>query len=188
MRRRPKDTYLKWMKKETPPREMRKDLIICYKDGGLKLFESSIAKLMGDIKIDQYQYTDPISGELLIWKYVGDHWWCRKHGGRYEFARMVALINDSITSEIDGLWDAGKHVNKQEPEIVYRGDQKGCIVGYNEFEVFVDWLVPDGFGVSLKHSGVVVPIRNAENLSFEFEEDFNKYQKIFANILKRLKK
>jgi hypothetical protein len=183
MQRRPLDGFIRRFRVEEPPDNLRRKLINRFKRGGLDGFESNIIKVMGDIKLVQVMFTDPITKERLLWKYVGELWWCRQRKDCYEFSRLVAYVNKSgRLNEVEGLWDARRHVTKQQPVIMYRGDVKGFVVGYNDFEVLVEWYNPETGLRSLAE-----PVRSIDNIRFEFVEDHKKFSKVFSNICKNVR-
>lgn len=137
---------------------------------------------MEGVNIVQAAVTDPLSKEWLLWRYVGDFWWCRhrKKSGRYEFARMMALLDGA--NQLDGLWDSRRHVTHQQGVIVFRALDplmKGYIVGRNEYEVFVEWEDRD-----TGMRGPSTPVKEMELLEFKYIEDFEQYKVIFSNLRK----
>ena len=175
MRKRPLMEFIRFFEKERPPSEIRSKLIRRYNKGGLKEFEPEVKLCLGDVPLGQIVFTDPVCGDRLLWVYVGDCWWCRKHRkcGLFEFSRLVARRNDKV-GEVVGLWDVRAHGFVAEPEVVYDVvGNKGVIVGFNEFEVVVVWF-KDGV------RGVGVPVRGG--LRFEFVEDYVKYRGILKDI------
>lgn len=179
--------YLRWMHKENPPKDIKKTLIFRFKKGGLKYLLGDDAKKLEGVSLEQIYYTNPLTNEYYAWVYVGDSWWCRKRESpsRYEFGRLVAVFNkksNTVTEvfEIEGLWDVRRHEHKVEPVIIYRGDIKGYIVGFNEYEILVDWEI-DG------SRSPTTPVSDVDGISFEFNEDLKKYSKLFDTIRKRRK-
>jgi hypothetical protein len=179
------------MRKDDPSEKDIDRLKRVYKDGGVKEFEPDIKIRMGDIKIEQYFHTDPYTHEKVKWTYVGNYWWCRRRRfsvkdtglneyhkvreEKYEFARIMAVINKHGVEQLDGLWDTRRHSFREPPERVLILGKKAVIVGNNEWEVLVAPVIG---GVP----GVAIPIRKLDDLEFEFVEDYNKYKKIFGMI------
>jgi hypothetical protein len=184
MKHRPIDKFIRRFRIEPVPNNLRNKFISRFRCGGLQKFESNVISKMGDVKLIQFVYTDPLSKERLLWKYVGDLWWCRKHNDKYEFSRLVAYVNKpGRMDEIDGLWDAGRHVTKQPLIVVHNGDVKGFVVGYNDFEVLVEWC-DKLTGARL----LAAPVRSMNDLRFEFIEDHKLFFKVFSNIHKNERK
>jgi len=191
MEYRSKPYYLMRMRKEPVPEDIKGKLVSIYEDGGLKEFEKDIAPRMGKLPVEQIYYTDPITHENLKWIYVGDFWWCRKRNiiiedgkkrrkKQYEFARLMAIMNRKNPIDlIMGLWDARIHEFKKDPIIVFKGDRKGVIVEYNEFEVVVQWC-DDPKSRSL--------IREIDEISFKYMEDFKLFKRVFDNMRNYVKK
>ncbi len=184
MRYRTNQFFLQQMYKEPAPDNIRLKLIQRYKKGGLDHFEDEWVNRMAGININQPLINDPITKDRLKWVYVGDSWWCRKRNKvlsgkkiikkpHYEFGRFVAISNKGTKNEINGLWNSVIHCTTPEPIIVYFGDQKGRIIGRNEFEVYVK--IGDG---------PVFPTKDINLWTFEFYDDFEEYKKIFANLRK----
>jgi hypothetical protein len=178
MRKRPVQPFIRKLIKEEPPQDIKSELISYYKSGGLLKFEDEFSKQMRSVVIEQPIITDYETKERLQWKYVGRLWWCRfrQRSKFYEFARMMALVNKPDELVNESLWDDCKHIFKSDPVFIYKGDRKGVIVGYNEFEVLVQWFNDDG-SRSLQE-----PLNNVSELGFEFIEDFRRFSKIFSNI------
>ena len=182
MKNRPKEFFIRKIRKEEPLDSERSRLVVRYRKGGLKAFEPDIAPKMVDVSLEQAGTTDPLQHDVRKWIYVGEQWWCRRRVKKkkvyYEFARMVAIRNDETCSEIEGLWDSRRHTTKQPPETVYKKGLfiSGRIIGYNEWEITVCWDTPGSVCAS------VSPVRNINEIEFEYEEDFEKYSKIFKNI------
>jgi hypothetical protein len=184
---RPKPYFLRKMRKEEPEENLIPNLIKKYKKGGLPKFEPEVAVQMGDVPLDQIYYTDPITKEVLIWKYVGNYWWCRKRkGNKYEFARLMAISNkNSSTVEIVGLWDVRKHDTKQESVVIKHkiSGQRGCIVAWNEYEVLIEWI--DNV---TEVRALARPCRDFDLLEFKYIEDHNKFKTIFDMVTKNNKR
>jgi hypothetical protein len=206
---RPKPKYFRTFYKDGPPDKDRRKLIFRFKKGGLKSFEDDVADRMCGVSLDQYSFTDPYTKEVLKWIYVGNFWWCRfrKWGvkdisanefkkikvNKYEFARLLAgscekifrgekNANNHGVIQYDGLWDSRRHEFKQMSEVVFdKSGKKGVILGHNEWEVVVGWVHSGKIGVG-------VPVRNPDELTFMFVEDFVKYKKIFELVRKHVKK
>ena len=138
MKRRPREIFLKKIRKEDPPSKIREKLICVYKKGGVE-FEDDQKERLRNTPIKLTCITDNSSGQLLQWIYVGTTWWCRKIGKRYQFARVMAIYNDETASRIEGLWDERRHATKQPLKVVYSGDRRGIITGHNEFEIIIHW-------------------------------------------------
>ena len=182
MLRRPVDKYVYRLRKEDIPEEMQGEKIKRYNEGGIREYEPEVKPKLDGIPLEQISFTDPLTKDVLKWVYVGDLWWCRKRKKpriQYEFARVVAYVNDlkKPLAEIHGLWNNRIHLTKQKPIIVYRNGMQGYIVGYNDFEVFVQWCDP-----ITGERGIPSPVRSIVDVAFEFVEDFNKYSRVFANI------
>jgi hypothetical protein len=190
MRNRPLPYFTRFVRKENPPDKDFNILVKRYRKGGLKKYIGDDIVRLADVKLEQVCYTDPVSHEKLIWVYVGDSWWCRKRkGGNFEFARMVALVNQSAKKlisinrdvkknfEVDGLWDCRRHTHHPDPEIIYKDGVRGYIVGCNQFEFLVEWEIN---GIR----SFAVPVNNLCGIDFEFEEDFKKYSKLLKSHLK----
>lgn len=169
MRHRPIYKFVKVMREEAPPKNIRSKLIETYESGGLKKFEE-------DVHLSKLKFRSIIKSKhpvMVEWVYVGQYWWCRKVGKRYNFGRFVAIYNDKECDKIDGIWDDDKHLIKDFPVIVYRGDNvSGRIVGFNEYDVFVRWDDCD-----VDHI-----VRDFGVLRFEFVEDFNRFRNVFSNL------
>jgi hypothetical protein len=194
---RPRPTYLMKMRKDEPHEKDVEELKRIYKCGGVKEFEPDVMIRMGDIKIEQYFHTDPYTHEKVKWTYVGNYWWCRRRRfsvkdtgpneyhrvreEKYEFARIMAVVNANGIEQLDGLWDARRHVFREPPERVLILGKKAVIVGHNEWEVFVAPLIGGD-------PGSPIPIKKLSDLEFEFVEDYNKYKKIFGMIEKHVAK
>lgn len=187
---RPRPTYLMKMRKDEPSDMDVEGLIRTYKDGGVEVFEPDVKIRMGDLRIEQYFHTDPYTHEKIKWTYVGNYWWCRRRrfgvkddGSKYrkvreekfEFARLMAVVNAHGVEQLDGLWDARRHSFREPPERVLIFGRKAVVVGHNEWEVLVAPLVGG-------EPGVAVPVKKLCDLEFEFVDDFNKYSKIFRMI------
>ena len=179
---RPKPFFLQKMRREEPDQRMLTILIKKYEKGGLPEFEPEVAVQMGNVPIDQIYYTDPFTKEKLIWKYVGEYWWCRKRKNKtYEFARLMAISNkNSSIVEIVGLWDKRKHETKQEGVIIKHKEtgEYGHIVGWNEYEVLIEWINKD-----TEERELARPFHNFDLLDFKFIEDYNHFKKIFKMVL-----
>jgi hypothetical protein len=195
---RPKPTFLRIFHKEDPPKEEREDFIKCFKRGGLKGFEKDVSEMLVGVQIEQYFYTDPYTQDVIRWVYVGKCWWCRyrKHvvvdkpdgtyvrvkKNHYEFSRLMASLYEIENGIVvfDGLWDARKHEVSKPPVIVIgRDGRKGIILGYNEWEICVGWIDNTG------KVGVAVPIRNPDELEFQFVEDFKSFKKIIELVKRK---
>jgi hypothetical protein len=163
------------MRKEDPPKKDRRRLINIYKSGGVP-FEEDVAIRMGDTRLKQGPTWDPNTGQELWWTYIGDYWWCRKHGRKYDFARLLAVTyNDLEEREYDGLWDEKRHAPDEFPRIVYKDGQKGYVVEYNKFEILVQW--EDEFG----RRSLPTSCKTLDGLRFEFEEDEKKFSKLLGS-------
>lgn len=170
--RRPLPTYTKFIRKEDPPQKDRRKLINIYKSGGVP-FEEEVATRMGDTRLKQGPTWDPNTGQELWWLYIGNYWWCRKHGRKYDFARLLAVsYNDEGERVYDGLWDERRHAPDEYPPVVYKTGKRGYIVEYNKFEILVQW--EDEFG----NRSPPRPCRTLEGLRFEFEEDEKKFTRL----------
>lgn len=190
MRPRPQEEFIRKIRKEEPPDDIRKKLIRIFKSGGLEQFETDLQEKMRDVSFQQVglpvvklssgKLRPPTDTNLVNWIYVGDCWWCRQRKEKkhtyYEFARMVAIYNRGKLNEIEGLWDARRHLHKPPPKIVYeKGTRKrGYIVGHNQWELLVDWEN------SSTQRGTLSPTQ-FKDLDFEFVEDFEFYGKIFKD-------
>lgn len=193
-----KPYYIRRMRVEPIPDSVKKKMVSCFKNGGLKEFEADVKLRMVGVSISQIYLTD--TGESERWVYVGDFWWCRKLnfelvGGkkvvkvsekdvvvgkrkkrvRYEFARLMAFENKKPVQSIVGLWDSRIHELKNEPRIVFDvAGNKGVVTAWNEFEVVVDWDI-DG-------KKVTSMVKKFDDLRFKFAEDFKEFRKIFRLI------
>jgi hypothetical protein len=179
MVRRPRPHYCQDLYKENPIKKDRSKLIKRYKNGGVK-YEEDVQEKMNGVNYS-YIYTDPLTQEKLKWLYVGEYWWCRyrSKSKKYEFARLYAIVTPARNKPIkcDGLWDNRRHGFKPLPEIVYRviDNIKGFIIGYNEFEILVEWV----------YNGVrqqAVTVKDGSTIKFEFVEDYNKYKRILKYV------
>lgn len=186
MEHRPKEFFIRRIRKEEPLDKERRHLIWRYNRGGYTEFEPEVVDKMVGVAIEQAATIDPVQKDERKWVYVGDQWWCRRRKKKkkiyYEFARMVAIRNDKDCNIIDGLWDSRRHVTKQPLMEVFSADRsrKGYVVGYNEWEVLVQWVEEN----PLKR-GPPVPVMRLEDIVFRYEEDYMKFRKIFANISSR---
>lgn len=176
---RPRPYFCQDLRKENPEKKDRNKLISRYKKGGIK-YEKDIIERLHGVNYN-YIFTDPITHEKLKWEYVGEYWWCRyrSKSKKYEFARLYAIITLARNKPVqyDGLWDNRRHSFKPMPEVVYRvsDDVKGFIVGYNEFEILVEWV----------YNGVrqqAITIKDGTAVRFEFTEDYNKYKRILKYV------
>jgi hypothetical protein len=159
---------------------IRRKMIARYKRGGLKEYEKDISPKMGNFRIEQIYYIDTVTKEKLKWVYVGDHWWCRKKNNKYEFARLMAMVNENKeVNEIVGLWDARRHEHKPEPPIVFDKESRkeGVITDYSGVELWVKWS-----------DGRIEPISDGDRIEFKYIEDFRKYSRIFNRGKKNVKK
>lgn len=168
MVKRPLPKFIQKMRKEEPSNKIVERLIDCYKSGGIE-FEDNVRSMVGNIANKRLAISDVKTRQMLEWRYVGDHWWCRyidRPGilGKYEFARLMAILGN----EIVGLWDDRKHAFIPPAVLVNRGGREGAIVGYNEFEVFVMW----------SNDGIAEPVQDVSSLEFKYVEDYRKYSKI----------
>lgn len=187
MQSRPKQAYIKWLMREEPSQDIRGRLIRNFIDGGIQI-EPEFLPYLGNIATSQLgvarhykRVTLKSAASMMMWLYVGDLFWCRKNKDKYEFVRYVAVENKKNTNKVVGVWDERIHATKQLGVIVYDGNRKGYIVGYNEWEVQVQW---EDNGVR----SISVPVRDVGSLRFQFEDDSRKYLPIFSNILKRTRK
>jgi len=92
---------------------------------------------------------------------------------------MAIMNRKNPIDLIMGLWDARIHEFKKDPIIVFKGDRKGVIVEYNEFEVVVQWC-DDPKSRSL--------IREIDEISFKYMEDFKLFKRVFDNMRNYVKK
>jgi hypothetical protein len=182
MRSRPRERFLKKLRKEKPPDELLDKLINNYRAGGIQ-FEEDIAEHLRGTPIKMSCVSDVRTRRMTEWRYVGETWWARyiDRGevlGKYEFARFVAIINEGECDQIEGMWDERRHAYRTPPVIVYDGDRKGQISAYSEFEIYVAWW----------ENGELLPGRPFEEpdkLRFEFIEDYKYYRPIISKITKR---
>jgi hypothetical protein len=174
------------MRKEEPEEKLIPKLIQKHKKGGLSEYEPEIAIQMGKVPLNQIYYTDPITKEKLVWKYVGNYWWCRERkNNKYEFARLMAISNkNSSTIELMGLWDVRKHETKQEPVIITNKttEEHGHITAWNEYEVLIEWV-----NKKTERRKQAVPFFDFEQLEFKYQEDHDKFRRIFETINKKRK-
>lgn len=170
MRNRPRTKYLKKMRREDPPTHIKDELMEAYHNGGVPVEPQFVPKI-GDKTRFAVMSGPRDSKSLGNWTYVGQGWWCL---GGHSFARLMAVqvVEDKVC--VAGPWDEHKHGFMDPPVIVYDSNgNKGHIVGYNEFEVFISWYDP-----KLDRFCVRVPYSNLEGIRFEYKEDFNKYSGI----------
>lgn len=185
---RPKPYFLRKMRQEEPLDSEIEQLKSTYNNGGLKAYEPEVANRLSNIPIEQINYTDPLTKEVLLWVYVGNYWWCRKRKkGKYEFARLVAIKNiNSKKLEIYGLWDQRIHETIQKPVTVTKKDDsdvKGYIVGWNAYEVMIEWIN--------KETGLrdlAIPVKDRNLIEFEFFEDEKQFRKVFETVAKNNKR
>ncbi len=175
MKNRPKPQYVKILRREDPPVDIRGGLISVFGDGGCDIEARNVADLGSSNKITCL--TELRSRELNCWRYVGDLWWCRhiKRKDVFEFARYVAFLNDKDCDQVVGLWRESLHGFREPPVVVYYNGRKGQISAFSEFEIYVQWWE----GGELL-SGRVFP--DPGRLEFEFIEDEKYYSGIIANI------
>jgi hypothetical protein len=176
-----KPEFVQILRSKKPTKDERKKLIKNFKRNGVE-YEADVKDQYKSIKkrIAYFSKEHKMIGE---WIYVGYNWWCRKITD-YEFAKIYAQNNTTLEEE---PWDDKFHKFENPPTIVLRdvsgNKEKGFLVGYNEFELLIEWIDP--ITKERKHA---IPIRDVENISFEWLEHYKKYRKIIANILKSRKK
>ena len=164
---RSKPFFVPKLRIDVPYDEDRNRLISSYKNGGLKKYEAELL-----IKIGNYPISPPTINGLFKWTYVGEGWWCRKGRKEHEFSRLFSIINHGRDiGKLAGLWDDRIHSLKEEPVIVRSGNKSGVVVGYNSFELVVEW----------REGGIMTGrsiIKKLDNIIFDFEEDFIKFNKL----------
>jgi hypothetical protein len=196
MQPRPKPPYLRVMTQAEPSHALRNKLVYQFKQGGHKEFEGEFKEKYKDVSIVQpitflppkdfdekpadEDSRDPRgAGQITRWVYVGDGWWCRsikQKSTKYQFAQLMAVHHRDACNEVDGPWDARKHVVEPPHEIVYSGEKKGVIVGHDRSGVQVAWFDKDG------KRELPVTVRKFEDIEFEYIDDRLKYKRIFAGV------
>lgn len=169
--RRPKDKFLKFMAKIIKPPEKRREYIRRCIDGGVR-FEEEYLEMMGDTK-SPFGYTWDADHKVpLTWIYVGDLWWCRRRANRYEFGQLMAIKNVKSSKVVyDGLWDDRKHRIEKESVILFRGTEKGYVVGWNKYELIVQW---GENGIRSTQE----PLKSLDGIVFKYDEDDRYYRKL----------
>ena len=151
--------------------KITKKYITNYKNSGVE-FEDDFKKLVGNIPNKMKAIIGGRGGVYSEWIYVGDGLWCFKGRSKHEFGRLMAVYIDNDDVIVDGPWEDDKHRFIPPPEIVFKNDVIGHVIGYNEFEVIVSWFVGGKFGVGIPYSKI-------GDITFKYTEDFKKYSKIF---------
>lgn len=152
---------------------LRKKLTRRYRNGGVE-FEDDVRPRMGNISPHKYApIIDQRSGKLIYWVYVGDFYWARKVRNKYHFGKLYAVENrkGSTDKHYDALWDERRHAHKPDPVIIYHNGRRGVIIGWNKFEIFVNFDDdPNKIRIPLKFG----------DLRFEYIEDYRKFDKLFS--------
>ena len=166
--------YIKIMRKEEPGVSERKKLMSRYRKGGLELDPETSRKL-GETSNNWGTSLDTRSRKFIEWIYVGDNWWAKKRSGRYEFGKMVAAENDlkAKNPRIVALWDQAKYGEDDHPVIVHNSGRKGYVVGYNKFEMLIQW--EDEFG----NRDIPEAFSRVDELRFEYSQDHKFFSKLF---------
>lgn len=166
MSRRPLPQHFKRMRKEEP--DNRRKLIRIYYRGGVNIEFENIEKIG-----NRNQWGGSIKNKKLVhWLYLGDLWWGRKVGNKFEFGRLMAIENNpksNIIKYVD-LWDERQHGLWPKLIIVHRDNQKGIVVEHNKFEMSVRW---DG-------SSTPERINNLSGIRFEYDEDYKFFKKLLG--------
>ena len=141
-------------------------------------FEEDVKSKMGDTRRLQGPTWDARTVEELWWHYIGNYWWCRRRGRIYEFARMYAAKYVDKIRQFDGLWNERRHAPDEHPKIVYRDDakgfdEKGYIVGYNKYEILVQWE-----DVKSEKRSIETPHSSLVGIRFEYDEDEKYFKKL----------